>query len=77
MVKKSEAKKATSDVREGHVCKRHGDGSWGAYYGLGVIGAAIYFVGQAAGFWSIVLALLKSIVWPVFLVYGLLRFLGL
>ena len=74
MVKKSETKKVNMTDNS---CKRYDGSSWGAYYGLGVIGAAIYFVGQAAGFWSIVLALLKSIVWPVFLVYGLLRFLGL
>ncbi len=41
----------------------------GAVYGLGLIGAAIYYISTAAGFWMGVLGFLKAIVWPVFLVY--------
>lgn len=40
----------------------------GAVYGLGLIGAAIYFIGGATGFWMGVLGFLKAVVWPVFLV---------
>jgi hypothetical protein len=40
----------------------------GAVYGLGLIGAAIYYIGAATGFWMGVLGFLKAIVWPVFLV---------
>jgi hypothetical protein len=47
-----------------------------AIYGLGFIGAAIYFIGQAATFWSGVLGFLKAIVWPVFLVYEAFKFLA-
>jgi hypothetical protein len=47
----------------------------GPLYGLGFIGAAIYFIGHAASFWGGVLGFLKAIVWPVFLVYKLLEFL--
>jgi len=43
--------------------------SSGAVYGLGLIGAAIYFISTAASFWMGVLGFLKAIVWPVFLVY--------
>ncbi len=39
-----------------------------AVYGLGLIGAAIFFIGQASTFWMGVLGLLKAMVWPVFLV---------
>ncbi len=49
----------------------------GAIYGLGFIGAAIYYISVAAGFWAGVLGVLKALVWPVFLVHGLLKFLGL
>jgi len=49
----------------------------GAIYGLGLIGAAIYYISNATGFWSGVLGFLKAIVWPGFLVYGLLKFLGI
>lgn len=41
----------------------------GSFYGLGFIGAAIYFIGHAATFWAGVLGFLKAIIWPVFLVY--------
>jgi len=40
-----------------------------AVYGLGLIGAAIYFISAATGFWMGVLGFLKAIVWPVFLVF--------
>ena len=41
----------------------------GAVYGLGFIGAAIFFISQASGFWMGVFGFLKAIVWPAFLVY--------
>ncbi|MDD2665508.1 MAG: hypothetical protein PHD13_01820 [Methanocellales archaeon] len=54
----------------------HEGGPSGAIYGLGFIGAAVYFIGQATTFWMGVLGLLKAIVWPAFLVYALLKYLG-
>lgn len=48
----------------------------GAVYGLGFIGAVIYYLGTASGFWNGVLGFLKSLVWPAFLVFELLKFLG-
>jgi len=48
----------------------------GAVYGLGLIGAAIYFISTAASFWAGVLGFLKAIVWPVFLVYESFKYLG-
>lgn len=48
----------------------------GAVYGLGLIGAAIYFISQATTFWIGVLGFLKALVWPVFLVYEALKQLG-
>lgn len=45
-------------------------------YGLGFIGAAIYFISTATGFWIGVLGFLKAIVWPVFLVLELFKYLG-
>jgi hypothetical protein len=49
----------------------------GALYGIGFIGAAVYYISTATGFWNGVLGLLKAIVWPAFLVYGLLKQLGM
>jgi hypothetical protein len=43
--------------------------SSGAVYGLGLIGAAIYFISHATGFWMGVVGFLKALVWPAFLVY--------
>ena len=54
----------------------HHCSNFGAGYGLGFIGALIYFLSVATSFWTVVIGILKSIVWPVFLVYGLLKFIG-
>ena len=40
-----------------------------AVYGLGFIGAAVYFIGHATSFWVGVLGFLKAIVWPAILIY--------
>jgi hypothetical protein len=53
-----------------------GNAPSGAVYGLGFIGAAIWFISQATGFWIGVLGFLKAIVWPVFLVYDAFKYLG-
>jgi len=52
-------------------------GSGGAVYGLGFIGSAIYYISTATGFWMGVLGVLKSLVWPAFMTYELLKFLGM
>ena len=56
-----------------HSYTHHGEAS--AVYGMGLIGAVIYFISTATGFWVGVLGILKAIFWPAFLVYGLLKFL--
>lgn len=48
-----------------------------ALFGFGFIGAAVYFIQHATGFWMGVLGILKAIVWPAVLVYKLLEFLKL
>ena len=40
-----------------------------AVYGLGFIGAAVYYISNATSFGLGVLGFLKAIVWPAFLVY--------
>lgn len=44
-----------------------------AIYGLGLIGAAVYYISAATGFWMGVLGFLKALVWPAFLVYEALK----
>jgi hypothetical protein len=47
----------------------HHSTSSNAFYGLGFIGAAVYYIMHAAGFWMGVVGVLKAIVWPAVLVY--------
>ena len=51
-------------------------GGGGAIYGLGMIGAWIYYIQTATGFWNGALGLLKGIVWPAFMVWELLSYLN-
>lgn len=44
----------------------------GIIYCLGVIGAAVFYIQQATGFWMGVLGVLKALVWPAMLVHKLL-----
>lgn len=48
----------------------------GCFYGLGFIGAVIYYISVATTFWGGVLGVLKALVWPVFFVYELFKFIG-
>lgn len=63
---------------ENNCCKPNysGNASGGAVYGIGVIGAAVYYISVASGFWMGVLGFLKACVWPAFLVYEALKVLG-
>jgi hypothetical protein len=44
-------------------------GGGNAVYALGLIGALVYFWQQADSFGQYLLAILKALVWPAFLVY--------
>jgi hypothetical protein len=54
-----------------------GGAASGGAYGLGFVGAAVYYIAHAATFWVGVLGLLKAIVWPAFVVYALMQHLGM
>ncbi len=68
-----------ADVKKGMkwCCDTKGNNGacGGAAYVLGVIGAAVYYISAASGFWTGVLGFLKALVWPAFLVFELLKFL--
>jgi hypothetical protein len=69
MVKKKSVKKV-----EASCCSTSMKGPCGGCaYGLGVIGAAVYYISVASGFWVGVLGVLKALVWPAFLVFELLK----
>ena len=53
---------------------RKKDSALGFNLFLSFVGAAVYFVNQVDGFWNIVVALLKALVWPAILIYNLLQF---
>ncbi len=55
----------------------HRGGGGDAVYGLGLVGAAIYFIGHATTFWLGVLGFLKALVWPAFLIYEVLKMLNM
>lgn len=57
-------------------CHYGGKGGMSAVYGLGFIGAAIYYISTSTGFWAGALGILKAAVWPAFTVFELLKFLG-
>jgi len=64
----------TTDSR-GRVIVR--DGSWGVFFLLAYVGAAIYFISVSDGsFWGVILGLLQAVVWPAYAIYHLLLVLG-
>lgn len=67
-------------VKEKNECKRSCGseaGCGGAFYFLGFIGAAFYYISGATSFWMGFLGVLKALVWPAFLVFELMKFLGM
>ncbi len=55
---------------------RKNRGATGIIYGLGFLGAVIYYISHAVSFWMGVIGFLKSLVWPALLVYEALKFIG-
>ena len=45
-------------------------------YGLGILGAAVYFISTATGFWNGVWGILKALVWPASLIFEVLKYIG-
>jgi len=46
-----------------------------AIYGLGALGAAVYYVQQAVGFWASLIGIFKALFWPAMFVYKLMEML--
>jgi len=49
----------------------------GTVYGLGLIGAAVYFISHATSFWMGVFGFFKALLWPAFLVYEVCKHLSM
>ncbi len=52
------------------------NGGGGAVYGLGFLGALVYYFQQANGFWEVIVGIFKAMLWPGILVYQILNFLA-
>lgn len=55
---------------------KHKSGT-GALYGLGVLGAAVYYIQVTTGFWAGVLGVIKAFFWPAFVVHKVFTLLAL
>jgi hypothetical protein len=49
--------------------KAKGMNDMSGIYGLGAIGAIVYYVQQSTSFWTGVLGFLKGLVWPAMLLH--------
>ena len=52
-------------------------GTSGLIYCLGFLGALVYYLSTATGFWMGVWGVVKALLWPAFLVFEILRYLGM
>jgi hypothetical protein len=57
------------DIKVKSKYVRHHNHGGQAVCGLGFIGAAVYFIGEATTFGAGVVGFFKAIFWPAFLVY--------
>lgn len=55
----------------------HSGNMSGGIYFFAFIGAAVYFMQNSTGFWMGVLAILKAIVWPAYIVFKVLGILNI
>lgn len=53
--------------------RRAGAAGGGAVYGLGFIGALIYFIQSATSFWDGLYGIFQAVFWPAYLVFGALH----
>ena len=56
------------------ITNEHGPS--GFIFFVAYIGAVVYFFQQQPDFWGFILALLKAIVWPAFVLFNVLEVLG-
>jgi len=62
-------------IKESKKMKNNsGSGIAGAAYFMAFIGAAVYYIQQAATFGAGFIGFLKALVWPAFLIYELLKY---
>lgn len=67
-------KEHTKNEKTVQVMNNHGPSGFILF--VAFIGAAVYFVQQSSGFWGFILAILKAMVWPAYVVFHALQLLG-
>ena len=68
----AETKKRSVNVK--NAVKVKGGSTPGPFYGLGMLGAAVFFIQQASGFGEVVVALLKALIWPAYFVWEVFKY---
>lgn len=67
--------KANGKKMSGNAVK---SGGAGGFWFLGFVGTLVYYLQFHSGtFWLVVLAVFKAIFWPAYLVFYLLKFMGI
>jgi hypothetical protein len=67
----AEEKMDNKKYKSGAACGATG----GALYGVGFLGALVYFFQQATDFSGFIIGFIKALFWPAMLVYESLKFL--
>jgi len=71
----TDTKPAEQEPRERKVIYRNPGSA--PVYGLGFLGALVYYIGNATTLWLGVLGFFKAVIWPAMLVYELLKYLNM
>lgn len=66
---------STQEYPRQKVIRRSGASE--AVYGMGLIGAWVYYISHATTLWIGLLGILKGIFWPAMLVYEALKFMNM
>jgi len=70
-------KKTIVAKKQSKKCEMPSSCNGSALSSLGFIGALVYNISIATGFWMGVVGVLKAIAWPAFLVYSVMKYLGM
>lgn len=62
--------KMTNGKEANHMKNNAGSG---AIYGLGILGALVYFIQHATSFWGGIIGIIEAIFWPGVVVYKVLE----
>ena len=76
MAKRKSTKSKSQRIKEKCEWNATCTHSSGGVYFLAFVGALVYFLASANGFWMGVWGFIKAMLWPAFLVFELLKFLG-